>query len=48
MVPWELAFQVLQDLMEREEGFDPVRHRARTFPDADRIAKLRAAGETKT
>lgn len=45
MVPWELAFPLLHDLMEREEGLAPVRYRVRTFPGTDRIAKLRIAAE---
>lgn len=45
MAPWELAFPLLHDLMEREEGLVPVRYRVRTFPGTDRIAKLRIAAE---
>ena len=46
IVPWELAFPLLHDLMEREEGLAPVRYRVRTFPRTDQIARLRTAAET--
>jgi hypothetical protein len=45
MLPWELSFPLLQDLMQCEEGLAPVRYRVRTFPDRDRIAKLRIAAD---
>ncbi|HEV3307858.1 MAG TPA: hypothetical protein VGZ91_15580 [Candidatus Sulfotelmatobacter sp.] len=41
MVPWKAATSVVGDLLEEEAGLTPVRYRARVFPSAERIGKLR-------
>jgi len=41
MVPWEAAQSVVGDLMEREAELTPVRYRARQFPSAEQLGKLR-------
>lgn len=46
IVPWDLAFPLLHDLMEREKDLAPARYRVRTFPGTNRIEKVRAAAET--
>jgi len=41
VVRWEDAAPIVGDLMEKETEFVPVRYRAREFPGAEQIAKLR-------
>lgn len=41
MVPWEAAKSVVGDLLEQEPDLTPVRYRARQFPSAEQLEKLR-------
>jgi uncharacterized protein YtpQ (UPF0354 family) len=41
MVPWEAAKSVVGDLWEQEADLTPVRYRARQFPSAEQVEKLR-------
>jgi hypothetical protein len=41
MVPWAAAASVVGDMLEQEADLVPVRYRARQFPNAEQVAKLR-------
>ena len=40
-VPWDAALPIVGDLLEEEPGLTPVRYRAREFPSAEQIGRLR-------
>jgi hypothetical protein len=44
-VGWEAALPVVGSLLNLEPQLDPIRYRARTFPDASQIAQLRRLAE---
>jgi uncharacterized protein YtpQ (UPF0354 family) len=41
MVPWEAAASVVGSLLEQEADLTPVRYRARHFPSAEQLGRLR-------
>jgi hypothetical protein len=41
VVPWEAAAPIVENLLEEEAEFVPVRYRVREFPNAEQIDKLR-------
>jgi hypothetical protein len=40
-VPWESAFPVVEELLEVQPDWAPVRYRVRNFPDTPQLAQLR-------
>ena len=41
MAPWQTAVSVVGELMEEEPGMRPPRHRVRSFPAEEQLARLR-------
>ena len=41
IVPWAAAAGVVGNLLEQEADLIPVRYRARDFPSAEQVVKLR-------